>query len=148
MNREIQMWIAADLAGKSRVSEVTKCLLLDSLQVRFWIMYYIYSFHSYCCFDIFICSVIFCFQVNHYPGSGYVTNKVSLATSDIKHIPKAFKIPKDKDAFLEYVSSDLVHVTLLTGLFQPCYFSHGQKIQPSFSSQAATRYHCYSYEPS
>ena len=43
-------------------------------------------------------------QVNHFPGTGYITNKVSLATSDMPHIPMAFHLPKDKDKFLKYVS--------------------------------------------
>lgn len=42
-------------------------------------------------------------KVNHFPGSGYITNKVSLATSSMKHIPKAFHLPKDKKKFLDYV---------------------------------------------
>ena len=29
------------------------------------------------------------------PGSGYVTNKVNLATSNLPNIPKAFKIPEE-----------------------------------------------------
>ncbi|XP_067138678.1 probable tubulin polyglutamylase ttll-15 isoform X2 [Centruroides vittatus] len=41
-------------------------------------------------------------KVNHFPGSGYVTNKVSLATSNLKHIPAAFQIPDDKEKFLQY----------------------------------------------
>ena len=34
-------------------------------------------------------------QVNKLPGSGYVTNKVNLATSNLPNIPKAFKIPEE-----------------------------------------------------
>ncbi len=35
-------------------------------------------------------------RVNKLPGSGFVTNKVNLATSGIDHrIPKAFKVPND-----------------------------------------------------
>ncbi|KAK3611317.1 hypothetical protein CHS0354_029967 [Potamilus streckersoni] len=41
-------------------------------------------------------------KVNHFPGSGYITNKVSLATSQSQSIPMAFRIPKDKDKFLKY----------------------------------------------
>ena len=41
-------------------------------------------------------------QVNHFPGCGYVTNKVSLATSELNHVPKAFHLPKDKGKFLDY----------------------------------------------
>lgn len=41
-------------------------------------------------------------QVNHFPGCGYVTNKVSLATSELNHVPKAFHLPKDKEKFLAY----------------------------------------------
>lgn len=43
-------------------------------------------------------------QVNHFPGSGFITNKVSLATSNLKHIPKAFHLPKEKEKFLKHVS--------------------------------------------
>ena len=31
-------------------------------------------------------------KVNKLPGSGYVTNKVNLATSNLPNIPKAFKV--------------------------------------------------------
>lgn len=43
-------------------------------------------------------------KVNHFPGSGFITNKVNLATSGLKHIPKAFNLPNEKDKFLTYVS--------------------------------------------
>lgn len=42
-------------------------------------------------------------KVNKMPGSGYITNKVDLATSDLKYIPKAFRLPEDKEKLLEYV---------------------------------------------
>ncbi|XP_076314567.1 putative tubulin polyglutamylase ttll-15 isoform X3 [Tachypleus tridentatus] len=41
-------------------------------------------------------------KVNHFPGSGYITNKVNLATSMLKHIPPAFQIPADKEKLLQY----------------------------------------------
>lgn len=41
-------------------------------------------------------------RVNHFPGSGFVTNKVSLATSKMNFIPRAFKLPVDKDQFLAF----------------------------------------------
>ncbi|CAD5115239.1 DgyrCDS4231 [Dimorphilus gyrociliatus] len=41
-------------------------------------------------------------MVNKFPGSGWITNKLSLATSNIKQAPKAFKIPSEKDAFFKY----------------------------------------------
>lgn len=41
-------------------------------------------------------------KVNHFPGSGYITNKVSLAVSTNPFIPRAFKIPKEKRQFLQY----------------------------------------------
>lgn len=43
-------------------------------------------------------------RVNHFPGCGFITNKVDLATSKLKYIPRAFKLPKDKDQFLEYAN--------------------------------------------
>lgn len=44
-------------------------------------------------------------KINKFPGSGYVTSKVELANSDgfSKYVPKAFKIPGDKEVFDEYV---------------------------------------------
>ncbi|XP_041981293.1 probable tubulin polyglutamylase ttll-15 [Aricia agestis] len=43
-------------------------------------------------------------KVNHFPGTGFITNKVDLATTDSKYIPKAFKIPQNKEAFLKYAA--------------------------------------------
>ncbi|KAL3874224.1 hypothetical protein ACJMK2_037269 [Sinanodonta woodiana] len=45
-------------------------------------------------------------KVNHFPGSGYITNKVSLATSQSQSIPMAFRIPKDKDKFLKHIKDN------------------------------------------
>lgn len=53
-------------------------------------------------------------QVNHFPGTGFITNKVSLATSENPYIPKAFKIPKQKDQLLSFVS---VNVNVLQFVF-------------------------------
>lgn len=42
-------------------------------------------------------------RVNHFPGSGYITNKVSLSTgSQSKYIPTAFKLPQQKETFLAH----------------------------------------------
>jgi len=41
-------------------------------------------------------------KVNKLPGSGYVTNKVNLATSGLDHIPPAFKIPNDTEKLKQY----------------------------------------------
>ncbi|KAG4068324.1 hypothetical protein HA402_007844 [Bradysia odoriphaga] len=41
-------------------------------------------------------------RVNHFPGCGFITNKVDLATSRLKYIPRAFKLPKDKDDFFDF----------------------------------------------
>lgn len=45
-------------------------------------------------------------RLNHIPGAGFITNKVSLATSNAKYVPKAFKLPNDKDAFLKYAAEN------------------------------------------
>ncbi|XP_064073122.1 probable tubulin polyglutamylase ttll-15 [Vanessa tameamea] len=45
-------------------------------------------------------------KVNHFPGTGFITNKVDLATSASKFIPKAFKIPKNTKEFLRYASEN------------------------------------------
>ena len=34
-------------------------------------------------------------KVSKFPGTGFVTNKVNLATSGLDHIPQAWKIPAD-----------------------------------------------------
>lgn len=41
-------------------------------------------------------------RVNHFPGCGFLTNKVDLATTKLKYIPRAFKLPKEKDEFVQY----------------------------------------------
>lgn len=41
-------------------------------------------------------------KVNHFAGCGYFTNKVDLATTKLKYIPSAFKLPKDSEEFKEY----------------------------------------------
>ncbi|KAK8782037.1 hypothetical protein V5799_016623 [Amblyomma americanum] len=39
--------------------------------------------------------------VNHFPGSGYITNKGSLSTDrSIRHLPLTFKLPDQKEQFL------------------------------------------------
>lgn len=43
-------------------------------------------------------------KVNHFPGSGFITNKLNLATSGLKYVPKAFNLPREKEAFLVYAS--------------------------------------------
>lgn len=45
-------------------------------------------------------------RVNKFPGSGYITNKVDLATSGLKYIPSAFRLPKDKENLLKYVEAN------------------------------------------
>ncbi|XP_034238966.1 probable tubulin polyglutamylase ttll-15 isoform X3 [Thrips palmi] len=42
-------------------------------------------------------------KVNHFPGSGFITNKANLATMDIPHVPKAFRLPKDRELLFDYV---------------------------------------------
>jgi len=42
-------------------------------------------------------------KINHFPGSGFITNKVSLAVNHFPFIPPAFVIPKDTEKFLEEV---------------------------------------------
>ncbi|XP_003740971.1 tubulin polyglutamylase TTLL4 [Galendromus occidentalis] len=46
-------------------------------------------------------------KVNHVPGTGFITNKVSLATGSFtKHIPRAFRLPKQKQEFLNYARAN------------------------------------------
>ncbi|XP_055630341.1 probable tubulin polyglutamylase ttll-15 [Toxorhynchites rutilus septentrionalis] len=44
--------------------------------------------------------------VNHFPGSGFITNKVDLSTTEIKYIPKAFKLPSDETKFRQYAQEN------------------------------------------
>ncbi|XP_059478150.1 probable tubulin polyglutamylase ttll-15 [Neocloeon triangulifer] len=45
-------------------------------------------------------------RVNKLPGTGFVTTKVSLATSGGLKIPPAFRLPDDKDKFLQYAKQN------------------------------------------
>lgn len=45
-------------------------------------------------------------KVNHFPGCGFITNKVDLATTDLKFIPKSFRLPEDRDKFIEYADNN------------------------------------------
>ncbi|XP_055527611.1 probable tubulin polyglutamylase ttll-15 [Wyeomyia smithii] len=40
--------------------------------------------------------------VNHFPGSGYITNKVDLSTTEIRYVPKAFKLPSEAQEFKDF----------------------------------------------
>ena len=46
------------------------------------------------------------FQINHVPGIGYIANKKVLCTMNggSKYIPKTFRVPAEKEMFLNYVS--------------------------------------------
>ncbi|KAF2356801.1 Tubulin-tyrosine ligase/Tubulin polyglutamylase [Trinorchestia longiramus] len=41
-------------------------------------------------------------KVNHFPGTGFISNKVTLAESGLKSMPRAFRIPKDRNKLLDY----------------------------------------------
>jgi len=41
-------------------------------------------------------------KVNHFPGMGFITNKMDRATSDIPFVPKAFKIPEHKEDLIKF----------------------------------------------
>jgi len=45
-------------------------------------------------------------KVNKFPGSGYITNKVNLATTGLRNVPPAFKMPKEKEKLIEYAASN------------------------------------------
>ncbi|XP_061386678.1 probable tubulin polyglutamylase ttll-15 [Musca vetustissima] len=40
--------------------------------------------------------------VNHFPGCGFITNKVDLSTSELPFLPRAFRLPSQKEDFLAY----------------------------------------------
>lgn len=42
-------------------------------------------------------------RLNHFPGTGFITNKLTLSTTPrLPHILKAFRMPQEKEKFLEY----------------------------------------------
>ncbi|CRL00246.1 CLUMA_CG013519, isoform A, partial [Clunio marinus] len=41
-------------------------------------------------------------KVNHFPGCGFITNKIDLSTTKLKYIPMAFKLPNDADKLKAY----------------------------------------------
>ncbi|XP_035222963.1 probable tubulin polyglutamylase ttll-15 [Stegodyphus dumicola] len=46
-------------------------------------------------------------KVNHFPGSGFITQKMHFAMLPINHIPKSFQLPAGKNQFLEYVATNI-----------------------------------------
>lgn len=45
-------------------------------------------------------------RVNHFPGTGYITNKIDLVTSDLEYIPKSFRLPNDTSKFKKYAAQN------------------------------------------
>ncbi|XP_078593588.1 putative tubulin polyglutamylase ttll-15 isoform X2 [Branchiostoma floridae x Branchiostoma japonicum] len=45
-------------------------------------------------------------KINHWPGGGYVTNKMSLATSEIHFVPQAFRLPQEREDLLRHAKSN------------------------------------------
>ncbi|XP_071530280.1 probable tubulin polyglutamylase ttll-15 [Panulirus ornatus] len=45
-------------------------------------------------------------RVNHFPGSGFITNKVNLAVSGLPYIPKAFRMPAEKSELLTFAKQN------------------------------------------
>ncbi|VVC37553.1 Tubulin-tyrosine ligase/Tubulin polyglutamylase [Cinara cedri] len=41
-------------------------------------------------------------KVNHFPGIGFITNKIDLATSKISYVPPAFSMPSEKAKFFAF----------------------------------------------
>ena len=72
-------------------------------------------------------------KVNKLPGSGFVTNKVNLATSNSPFIPKAFRIPNDTEKLKQYAAENpntmfvqknsLVVIVILKEILKFCDYS-------------------------
>lgn len=45
-------------------------------------------------------------KVNHFPGCGFLTNKVDLATTQLDSIPKSFRLPEDREQFMQYAENN------------------------------------------
>ncbi|XP_013106312.1 probable tubulin polyglutamylase ttll-15 [Stomoxys calcitrans] len=44
--------------------------------------------------------------VNHFPGCGYLTNKVDLSTTRLPFLPPAFRLPLQRNEFLKYTQQN------------------------------------------
>lgn len=42
-------------------------------------------------------------KINHFPGCGYLTNKLSLSITGLPYQLKAFQLPNDKNKLMEYI---------------------------------------------
>lgn len=68
-------------------------------------------------------------RVNKFPGTGYITTKVSLATSTGGlNIPPAFRLPDDKEKFISYVS--FTGIFIFRGFFNKLSSSHQANANP------------------
>ncbi|XP_066283017.1 probable tubulin polyglutamylase ttll-15 [Branchiostoma lanceolatum] len=45
-------------------------------------------------------------KINHWPGGGFVTNKMSLATSEIHFVPQAFRLPNEREDLLRHAGAN------------------------------------------
>ncbi|XP_043482930.1 probable tubulin polyglutamylase ttll-15 [Leptopilina heterotoma] len=45
-------------------------------------------------------------RVNHFPGCGYITNKVDLSTTEGKFIPVSFKMPDNREDLLAHIEKN------------------------------------------
>lgn len=46
-------------------------------------------------------------RINHFPGTGFITNKMTLSTTPrLPHVLKAFKLPMEKDRFLAHIKEN------------------------------------------
>lgn len=45
-------------------------------------------------------------RVNHFPGCGYITNKVDLSTTEGKYTPVSFKMPDNRDDLLAHIAKN------------------------------------------
>ncbi|KAL4238358.1 Tubulin-tyrosine ligase [Mactra antiquata] len=43
-------------------------------------------------------------RVNHFPGTGYITNEARLLSLKMDSLPKTFRIPKDEERLLQYAN--------------------------------------------
>lgn len=44
-------------------------------------------------------------RINHFPGCGFITNKIDLATTNMKYIPRSFRLPKEEKELREYAEN-------------------------------------------
>ena len=78
----------------------------------------IYLFINYNIANNVLLKSIYFTQVNHLPGTGFITVKNELATSELRWVLPAFTIPKDREKFKLSVSDTFLFTNINNKQFE------------------------------